>query len=232
MTVVKYRSFNPLMEPRRTRMDIPGWAGAPEKRVDGSHEQPWHCVPFSEAARQGIELPFGHEHDYAVEVRDGAFTFRTESTEPPPFRSFGTAWYTYKLALDLKVEEGLALKFETHPRFYTDQTGTVPVAVPAVIRHWWPMVYFVVFKAPRPGETHLFRPGEPFLMVTVVEADGQVTLAPMPVEEAAERALQSERIHASRDTLGADTRWLSRTDTVFDGTYRKIHAAAKAVRDA
>ena len=50
----------------------------------------------------------------------------------------------------------------------------------------------------------------------------------MSEEEAAERELQARRIHASRDTLSAETHWTSATNTVFDGTYRHIHRAAKA----
>ena len=38
MSVVKYRMHNPKLAPRRTRLEIPGWAGNPEPRVDGSHE--------------------------------------------------------------------------------------------------------------------------------------------------------------------------------------------------
>ncbi len=46
-------------------------------------------------------------------------------------------------------------------------------------------------------------------------------------DEAAERELQSRRIYASRETLGADSQWLSSTNTIFDGTYRRIHGAAR-----
>jgi hypothetical protein len=49
----------------------------------------------------------------------------------------------------------------------------------------------------------------------------------MGEEEAAERELQSLRIHESRDNLGADSRWTSATNTVFDATYRRLHGAAK-----
>jgi hypothetical protein len=52
----------------------------------------------------------------------------------------------------------------------------------------------------------------------------------MPEEEAAERELQSQRIYASRNTLSADTQWVSSTDTVFDGTYRRIFGAAKSAK--
>jgi hypothetical protein len=46
--------------------------------------------------------------------------------------------------------------------------------------------------------------------------------------EAAERELRARRIAASRDALAEGTRWLSSTNTIFDGTYRHIFRAAKA----
>jgi hypothetical protein len=49
----------------------------------------------------------------------------------------------------------------------------------------------------------------------------------MSEEEFAERELQSRRIFTSRPTLSAGTEWTSSTDTVFDGTYRHLHRAAK-----
>jgi hypothetical protein len=148
----------------------------------------------------------------------------------PPFRTFGREYYTYQILIDLKVQEEYALKFETHPRFYTDTTGTAPIAVPAVVRHWWPMVNFVVFKSPAEGQTHIFRPGEPFIQVSIVHADLKPELVEMPEEEAAERELQSQRIYASRSTLSADSQWASSTDTIFDGTYRRIFGAAKSAK--
>ena len=92
------------------------------------------------------------------------------------------------------------------------------------------MIYFVVFKTPLPGQTHIFRPGEPFLMVTIVPAEDKLELVEMPEEEAAERELQSRRIYAARGKLSADSQWLSATDTVFDGTYRRLFGAAKSSR--
>jgi hypothetical protein len=103
--------------------------------------------------------------------------------------------------------------------------------VPAVLRHWWPMIFFVVFKAPAEGQTHIFRPGEPFLLVTLVQADAKIDLVEMTEEEAAERELQSRRIYASRSTLSAETKWTSSTHTVFDGTYRRLFGAAKSAKD-
>ena len=49
----------------------------------------------------------------------------------------------------------------------------------------------------------------------------------MGEEEAAERELQARRIYSNRPKLAAGTEWTSSTDTVFDGTYRHLHRAAK-----
>jgi hypothetical protein len=235
MPTVKYRSINPNLRPRRTKLEVPGWAGQNEPRADGSHEYAWHCIPFSEAARAGIEVVYPYDDELRVTTRNGVLCFEGDfgdASDPdarrPPFRSFGREYYTYQILLDLKVEEGFAIKVETHPRFYTDTTGTVPIAVPAVVRHWWPMVNFVVFKSPAEGRTDIFRPGEPMLQVSIVRPDEKIELVEMPEEEAAERELQSRRIYASRSTLSADTQWVSSTDTVFDGTYRRIFGAAKS----
>ena len=75
----------------------------------------------------------------------------------PPFRSFGREYYTYQLLLDLKVGPEWAVRSEPHPRFYTDTTDTVPVAVPALLRtEWWPMISFAVFEIPgRGSHAHL-----------------------------------------------------------------------------
>jgi hypothetical protein len=145
----------------------------------------------------------------------------------PPFRTFGEHFYTYQLLLDLKVEAGLAIKIEPHPRFYTDPAGSVPIAVPALMRNWWPMMFFMVFKSPVEGSTHIFRPNEPFAQFTVIPEEFDFDLVEMNVEEAAERELQARRIHESRATLSADTQWTSASNTVFDATYRRIHGAAR-----
>jgi len=50
---------------------------------------------------------------------------------------------------------------------------------------------------------------------------------PTPQFESAERELQARRIYASRPTASAGTEWTSSTDTVFDGTSRHLHRAAK-----
>lgn len=226
------------LQPRRTRMEIPGWAGEPEKRSDGSHEYAWHCVPFTEAAKYGVEIFYPYQNELRASTRNGRLILEGDFGPPPaegrswpPFRNFGDSFYTYQLLLDLKPEPGFAIKVETHPSFYTDMTGTAPIAVPALIREWWPMLYFMVFKSPAEGQTHIFRPGTPLAQFTMVPAESEFVLEPMGYDEAAERELRSRRIHASRATLGADSQWLSTTDTIFDGTYRRMYGAARTSSD-
>ena len=234
MHKVKYRLNDPRLAPRRTKLEIPGWAGSRDPRKDGSHEQVWHCVPFSEGAQYGIELFYPYDNELHVSTKDGHLVLEGDWGDPPnnglqwpPFRNFGDTFYTYQLLLDLKVEDGFAIRTEPHPRFYTDPTDTTPIAVPALLRRWWPMVNFLVFKSPAEGRTHIFRPGEPMAQIVVIPAEPDFEIVEMSEEEAAERELQARRIHASRETLSADTHWTSSTATVFDGTYRHIHRAAK-----
>ena len=51
MQQVKIRLVNPGLAPRRTKLEMPGWAGQPEPRTDGSQEYAWHCAPFTEGAQ-------------------------------------------------------------------------------------------------------------------------------------------------------------------------------------
>jgi hypothetical protein len=241
MPLVKYRAVGPCPPPRRTQVPVPGWGGEPQPRTDGSHEQVWHCAPFSEGARYGLEMVYPFEQELRVRTVRGAVKLAADwGPDPrnglnwPPFRAFGEAYYSYQILLDLKVPPGWSIRTEPHPRFYTDTTDTTPIAVPALIHtDWWPMIFFVIFKAPPRGAVHLFRQGEPFAQAIVIPTEPDLTLEPMDTEEAAERELQARRIHASRDILSGSTRWLSATHTVFDGTYRHLLRAAKAkVREA
>ncbi|MFZ3358875.1 MAG: hypothetical protein WA177_08950 [Xanthobacteraceae bacterium] len=236
MQDVKFRLVNPGLKPRRTKVEMPGWAGKPEPRADGSHEQAWHCAPFTEGAQYGIEIFYPYANELRVTRKDGKLIFDGDFGPPPegdnlmwpPFRSFGQDYYSCQFLLDLKVEKDWAVRTEPHPRFYTDPTDTVPIAVPALLRtEWWPMISFVIFKAPAEGRSHIFRPGEPMLQIVILPITADFTLVAMDEEEAAERELRGRRIHASRPTLAADSTWTSSTNTVFDGTYRHLHRAAK-----
>jgi hypothetical protein len=41
---VKFRLVNPGLRPRRTKLEMPGWAGQPEPRNNGAQEYAWHLA--------------------------------------------------------------------------------------------------------------------------------------------------------------------------------------------
>ena len=235
MPIVKFRQFGERPDPRPIRITVPGWAGAKDPRADGSHEQPWHCLPFSESARYGIELLYPYDIELRVSTQDGRVKLDADwgaAPSPdevwPPFRSFGDDYYSYQLSLDLEAPPGFSVRTEPHPRYFTDPTHSTPLAVPALIRtDWWPMIFFSIFRAPPPGVTHVFRKGEPFMAFTVLPSEPDVTLEPMDAETMAQREFRSRRMAASRDKLAEGTRWTSDTNTIFDGTYRNLGRAAR-----
>jgi hypothetical protein len=236
MPQVKFRLHGQRLPPQPISLPIPGWGGQAQPRADGSHEQVWHCQPFSEGARYGVEMLYPFEQELRVTQFRGRVRLQADWGEPddptmmwPPFRPFGEGFYSYQLSLDVQVPPGWAVLTQPHPRYYTDPTNTAPLAVPALIRsEWWPMMFFCIFKAPPKGVTHIFRKGEPYMSLVVVPAEPELDLQPMTEDEAAERELRARRIAASRDALAEGSRWISSTNTVFDGTYRHLARAAKA----
>ena len=146
----------------------------------------WHFLPFTEGAQYGIELFYPFKNELRVSTQQGRMVLDGDfGPDPdngllwPPFRTFGTDFYTYQILLDLKVGEGFAIMIQPHPRFYTDPTDSVPIAVPALLRRRWPLMSFIVFKAPSEARTHIFRPGEPLAQVLVVPAEPDFELAEM-----------------------------------------------------
>lgn len=91
---VKYRHYNPALKLRRTKLEVPGWAGQPDPRADGSREYPWHCLPFSEGARYGIELFYPFDNELRVSTQEGRLVLDGDfGPDPktglqwPPFRT-------------------------------------------------------------------------------------------------------------------------------------------------
>ena len=75
MQDVKFRVVNPGLRPRRTKLEMPGWAGQPEPRADGSQEYAWHCVPFTEGAQYGIEIFYPYANELHVTKKGGKLIF-------------------------------------------------------------------------------------------------------------------------------------------------------------
>ncbi len=189
---VKYRSWHKGVAPSPIKLEIPGWAGDNKQHENGCEPQPWHCPPFVDASTYGYELIYPFDNDCFVKKINGKIIFEGDFSsedwdidecgrptsdqqskrKTPPMMSFSKNHYGMTSALDLEPPEGHITRTEPHPRFYTDESGTVPCLVAGHIQRWWSRIFFVVFKSPQEGQTHIFRKGEPY---------GQVLFLPQKI---------------------------------------------------
>lgn len=213
---VKYRTWFKGIPPKPIKLEIPGWAGDSHERYStmaGVKLQPWHCPPFVEANTYGVELLYPFDTECRVRVENGEVKydcdFSKESGYPsdlpvPPFMSF-PGHFGMTSCLDIRVPKDYVLRLEPHPRYYTDTTYTVPLMVPGHLQsYWWPKIFFVVFKQPMPGQTYIFRKGEPYGQAIVVPQKVCYSIKEMSDEEKMDRAAldnmiarHKERFHHS-----------------------------------
>ena len=212
MHTVKYRLFDPRLQPRRTKLEMPGWAGHPEPRKDGSHEYAWHCMPFTEGAQYGIEIFYPYDNELRVtqarrrgrarrRFRPVAGSRRAMAAVPQLRRG---VLYLSAAARSARSATDMAVRTEPHPRFYTEPTDDVPLAVPALLRTELVADDLVcrVQGAGRRAHAHL--PARRAVHADPLPAgEADFELVPMDEEEAAEREMRGRRIHASRATLAA-----------------------------
>ena len=73
MQEIKFRLMNSKLRPRRTKLEMPGWAGKPEPRKDGSQEYSWHCLPFTEGPQYEFEIFYPYDNELRVHKKDRSF---------------------------------------------------------------------------------------------------------------------------------------------------------------
>jgi Flp pilus assembly protein TadD len=235
---IKYRTAGKALPPRPIRLVIPGWAGSAEqKKENGSEPQPWHCAPFSEAATYGFELIYQYETECHIindagEVRiewdyanePGGVLGKDEFTDTAPKPS---KFYLFGTSVDLQAPAGYALRTEPHPRFFTDTTGTVPLAVSAHVKsEWWAKKLFVAFKAPPPGQRHIFRKGEPYVQILFVPQHAGYIATKMTAEEEAVRVEVEKGILLAKSHLAAHV-WHNPAGMEFNDHYKVLERAFK-----
>lgn len=225
---LRYRSEYGAPPPRRIRLEVPGWAGTSHAHGDGAPAQPWHCRPFVEGATYGLELVYPYRTECRVRDDDGALRFdgdfaaeMQERGLPHPFGVFAAGHYGMATALDLLPPPGYALRLGPHPRYFTDASGRVPLALPGHLQRFWPRQFFAVFRAPPPGAVHVFRPGEPYAQLLLVRAGEAYDVQAMEPETAAGRARQDRQI-ALFSYLLAKRLWRSDRGHWFDDKYKQL----------
>jgi hypothetical protein len=250
--IIKYRSLDGGPPPRQIKLQIPGWSGKDKTHADGSHAQPWHCPPFVDGSTYGHELLYPYKSECRVRRTGGRVVFEGDFSEEgwmigengeyvtgdqekkttPPMMCFADGHYGMSGNYDIEPPEGYVLRTEPHPRFYTDETGTVPCLVPGHIQRWWSRIFFVVFKAPREGETHIFRHGEPYGQILILPQKNQSSFKPFSDEERMERENRDRRVGEHGSKI-ASRKWTDNAGFSFDDKYKVLSSAyAKGGYDA
>ena len=234
--IIKYRVAGKAIGPQSLRMKIPGWGGAADKKMqDGSEPQPWHCPPFVEASATGLELSYPYETECHVVNVNGQVRFEWDYAKEPgaklngsDFGLFDTKppkYYLFNTSIDLQAPPGHVLRTQPHPRFFTDDTGTVPLSMIGDVQtEWWARKLFVVFRAPRPGQRHIFRKGEPYVQIVFVPQQPIYELVRMtPAEEA--RRSSFETAIATDATYIATSVWHEPSGGEFKNHYKVLERA-------
>jgi len=242
--IVKYRSLDGGPPPRPIRLQIPGWSGKDKNHGDGAAAQPWHCPPFVEASTYGHELLYPYKSECIVRRVGGKVVFEGDFSEEgwmigengeyvtgdqekkntPPMMCFADGHYGMSGNYDIEPPEGYVVRTEPHPRFYTDNTGTVPCLVPGHIQRWWSRIFFVVFKAPIEGETHIFRHGEPYGQILIVPQRNPSSFVPFSDEERMKRESMDRRIGEHGSKM-ASKKWSDSNGLSFDDKYKVLSSA-------
>lgn len=223
---IKYRVYDNAFPPKKTKLEIPGWAG---ENNNENKPQPFHCLPWIEGSLYGLELIYPFQSECRVKNVDGNILFLGDfSNVPwlkdgqPPFSNFAPEHYGFTSSLDMLPPEEYCVRIEPHPRFFTDTTGTVPIAVPGHIKRFWSRIFFVVFKSPRIGEEHIFRYGEAYAQVLIVPEKIEYDIEKMSVDLEKSRKERECKIGDFRKSLAKHT-WKDYKGNEFDDKYKVLN---------
>jgi hypothetical protein len=241
---VKYRTWYRGSAPRPIKLQIPGWAGINRDHENGATPQAWHCPPFVDGSTYGHELLYPFKNECRVKRINGELIFEGDfssedwlidengksidgiknSKQTAPMMSFAPGHYGMSSSLDMEPPEGYVIRTEPHPRFFVDETGTVPCMLAGHIQRWWSRIFFVVFKAPREGEEHIFRPGEPYGQVLFVPQKNNVNFIPFTPDEINKRENRERRIGEHGHKIATHV-WNDHKHLTFDNKYKVLASA-------
>lgn len=230
MIQIKYRSNFTELNLQPIKLQIPGWSGCDRTKTHGSKAQPWHCIPFTEAATYGFELLYPYESDLVVTNENGKAKFECDWSKNTdvinqinniPVGTFADGHYGLNALLDIQVPDNYVLRLESHPRFFTDHTYQTPCVVPGHLQtNWWTSYFFVVFKLPQQGQKHIFQKSKPYAQVLVLPKNPDFTLQKMTDKEANKRAKVSSILKNKRFKISK--LWQDSNNNCFDDTYKNL----------
>jgi diadenosine tetraphosphate (Ap4A) HIT family hydrolase len=178
-----------------------------------------------------LELLYPFDTECCVELIDGKVKIHGDFTEEnkkcpsiplPPFSTFAPGHFGMSSGLDIEVPENYVLRLEPHPRFYVDTTNTVPCCITGHLQtNWWPKIFFVVFKNPIPGQTLIFRKGEPYGQILILPKKVSYEIQEMSPEEKAKRNQVDAKIEKYYKKFVKND-WIDNEGHNFNDTYKQL----------
>jgi hypothetical protein len=232
---IKYRTTGKAIPPRPIRISTPGWAGGDVPKLDGNEPQPWHCPPFVEGSIYGLELVYPYDRECHVINDAGDIRFDWDFAAEPGIKLHGeefaaffprpSRFYLFNTGLDMQAPPGHVLRTQPHPRFYTDETGTVPMSLMGHVQtEWFTRPIFCVFKVPPPGQRHIFRKDEAYAQILFVPHLTSYEPVLMTPQEQAQR-LDLERAISSSAAFIAKNVWHNPAGHEFKDHYKLMGRA-------
>jgi len=206
--------------------------------VNGSEPEPWHCLPLVEASTYGLELVYPYQTEAHIINDNGEVRLEWDWAREPGgvvspreislFATKPVRFYSFVTSVDLQTPPGYVLQTQPHPRYYLEDSETVPLPLSAHVQsEWWPASLFVVFKIPPRGHRHIFRKDEPFVKVLAVPQRLTFDAVEMSYEEQFARNELDKAIVAAKPYVAKNI-WHNPRGTDFDDHYKMLsHAFAR-----
>lgn len=227
-----YRSVYGNSKIRKVKIEFPGWAGTSKDHSNGAVPQPWHCVPFLEGSTYGLELIYPFDTETVIRTVDNKIHIDDECVKEwqkenlpfdipkPSFMQFSPGHFGMSSCLEIIPPKDHVIRFEPHPAFFTDSTGTFPCLVTGHLQgDWWPRVFFVVFKSPLPNQEIHFKKNMPYGKVIFVPKRVEYEMEEMSPALVIKRMRRDEFIGAVLKKITSN-RWIDYLGNSFDNKYR------------
>src|SRR5262249_27315849 len=134
-------------------------------------------------------------------------------------------FYLFNTRTDIVPPPGYVVRTEPHPRYFTDETGTAPLAMIGHLQNeWYPRLLFIVFRAPRAAHRAIFRHNDPFAQVVFVPQRAAYDLTPLSDEEEKRRREREGSIEVSRFEIATNA-WSNPDGSTFSNHYKVLARA-------
>lgn len=211
-----------VLPPQRTKLGP--WAGDPQ---DKTTPLPWRCKPFVDAATYGFVLYWGLRCTVTITSTDGQTLridgdYAAHSGTAQTIAQFAPGHYGIQTHYAFRFPPGWGGYILPSPDWFMSRTSTKPAILPGLLElDWWPNFFFVVSRAPGPGEQHCLRYGDALCQILPVPLRPDYQLRPMTVEERQAQSQAAQVTKLGYHTLATQS-WQATNGQRFSNLYKVL----------